>query len=63
MGGRRGPPWGDRRAVGWREACFYNGDPSLLEVLAYWTYFAAVGVARLRTRRARTPTAEGEVRA
>ncbi len=36
----------------------YNGDPSLLEVLAYTAYFAVVGIVCLRQDRAMVPVAE-----
>jgi high-affinity iron transporter len=35
----------------------YNGNPSLLEALAYSAYFAAVGMASLRSNRAMAPAA------
>ena len=41
----------------------YNGDPSLLEVLAYGAYFAVVGAASLRLGRARALAVGKEVRA
>jgi len=41
------------------EALFgYNGNPSLLEVIAYGVYFIVIGVASLRQRRAMIPVAE-----
>ncbi|HEY76110.1 MAG TPA: hypothetical protein G4O00_08010 [Thermoflexia bacterium] len=41
----------------------YNGDPSLLEVLAYGVYFAVVGAASLRLGRARALAVGREVQA
>jgi high-affinity iron transporter len=36
----------------------YNGNPSLLEVMAYGVYFAVVGIASLRPGRTMVPAAE-----
>ena len=36
----------------------YNGNPSLLEVIAYAAYFAVVGIVSLRQGQAMVPTAE-----
>ena len=50
----------ERSAVGvFLKALFgYNGDPSLLEVIAYSVYFAVVGLASLRRGRTMAPAIE-----